>query len=54
MSAVSLEPGSHLGVVKPDSRFRFPLAKWLSRQPNDGWRVFRLDDGKTIVLQAIA
>lgn len=53
MSGVALEPGSHVGLVKPDSRSRFPLGKWITRENVAGWRAYRLDDGKTIVLEAI-
>lgn len=53
MSTLHLDPGSHVGLAKPDSRSRFPLGKWITRQPVAGWRTYRLDDGKTIVLEAI-
>jgi hypothetical protein len=53
MSAVNLTPGDHVAIVKPDSKSRFALGRWLSREPNAGWRAYRLDDGKTVVLEAI-
>lgn len=53
MSAVDLTPGDHVAIVKPDSKSRFALGRWLSREPNSGFRAYRLNDGKTIVLEAI-
>lgn len=53
MSAVDLRPGDHVALVKPDSKSRFALGRWMSREPNQGWRAYRLNDGKTIVLEAV-
>ncbi|MBT2484764.1 MULTISPECIES: hypothetical protein [unclassified Microbacterium] len=53
MTTVALNPGSHVGLVKPDERWRFPLGKLIDRDPNVEWRAYRLDDGRTIVLEAV-
>lgn len=53
MSVVVLAPGDHVAQVKPDSKSRFALGRWMSREPIEAWRAYRLNDGKTIVLEAI-
>lgn len=53
MAEITLEPGEHRGLVKMDGRGRFPLRSFASREPIPEWRVYSLDDGKTIVLEAV-
>lgn len=45
--------GDHVGLIKPDERFRFPLGKLVDREPGVEWRAYRLDGGRTIVLEAV-
>ncbi|WP_217181625.1 hypothetical protein [Streptomyces sp. AC495_CC817] len=50
---ISLSPDLIVGTVSPDQRKRVPLGRYMSREPVAAWRVYRLDSGKTIVLEAI-
>ena len=49
----SIELGEHIAVVEPDDRRRVALGRFLYRGPVTGYRLYRLNDGKTIVLEAI-
>jgi len=53
MTDITVNPGDHVAIVRPDDRYRIALKAWLTREPVDGYRVFRLNGGKTIVLQAV-
>lgn len=53
MTEITLNSGDHTAVVVPDAKGRFALRRWLTREPVVKWRVFRFDDGKTIVLEAV-
>ena len=53
MRDITLNPGDHLGIVKPDERQRFALKSWVTREPGTSFRVYSLDEGRTIVLEAV-
>lgn len=43
----------HVAIIEADDRGRFSLKKFTSDEPNQGWRVFSEDGGKTITLKAV-
>jgi len=45
--------GDHVALVEPDSRNRFTIGRYISREPIKSWKLYRSEDGKTIVLQAV-
>lgn len=47
------EFGEHVAILKFDDRKRAPLGKFITREPVTGWRVFRSDDGRQVLLEAI-
>lgn len=53
MAEITLTTGGHITTVAPDVKGRFALRRWLTREPVAQWRVYALDGGKTIVLEAV-
>lgn len=45
--------GPHVAIVNPDDSKRFRLGRFITRQPVSGWKVYRSEDGKEILLVAI-
>lgn len=43
----------HVTTAAPDTKGRFALRRWLTREPAKTWKVYRLDEGRTIVLEAV-
>lgn len=43
----------HLAIIQPDDRKRFPIGRFITREPNAGWKVFVENYGKTIRLEAV-
>lgn len=43
----------HVTTAAPDTKGRFALRRWLTREPVAMWKVYRLDEGRTIVLEAV-
>jgi expansin (peptidoglycan-binding protein) len=50
---LSLSAGGHVAITNPDDRGRFQLKRWTTREPVSGWRVYRSEDGKTVLLEAV-
>lgn len=46
------ELGTHVAIATPDARGRVNIRKW-AHPPVEQWRVYRENDGKTIILEAI-
>lgn len=45
--------GEHVAILNLDNRRRLPIGRFATREPVDGWRVFRSSDGRTLRLEAI-
>lgn len=43
----------HVTTAAPDTKGRFALRRWLTREPVATWKVYRLDEGRTVVLEAV-
>lgn len=43
----------HVAIVNLDDRRRAQIGRWATREPVKGWRVYRSDDGRQILLEAI-
>lgn len=53
MTDLHLYPGDHLAIIKPDDRSRVSLKNWMTPEPIRGFKIYRFDGGKTIVLEAV-
>lgn len=51
--SISADVGSHVGVLQLDDRRRAPIGRYATREEVKGWRVFRSEDGRVLVLEAI-
>ncbi|MFT4260357.1 hypothetical protein [Microbacterium sp.] len=49
---VTLAAEAIVGIVKADERRRIQVGRHAARDVTE-WRVYRLDDGRTIVLEAV-
>lgn len=47
------EFGEHVAILKLDDRKRAPLGRFITREPVEQWRVYRAEDGKMILLEAV-
>lgn len=42
-----------VAAIQPDTRKRFTLGKFITREPVKEWSVYRSADGKMILLKAV-